>query len=126
MAATGSGRDVWRENSPDSLLDLATRLTHFHLKRHHSILTQYTSLYSGEGAKIKGKKTSVSFAFTHTYTLEKLTFFLFFPKHTWKIKKNCKNAKTKQKTYIVPYYLWLTIGAPCGQNITPYDSKPIF
>ena len=36
MAAAGSGRDVWRENSPDSLLDLATRLIYFHI---HFIFT---------------------------------------------------------------------------------------
>ena len=37
----------------------------------------------GEGAKKKQKKlTSVSFAFTHTYTLEKLTRLLFSPKRT--------------------------------------------
>ena len=59
------------------------------------------------------------------YTLEKLTFFLFFPKRTWKILKNCKHAKTKKNVHF-PYYLWLTIGAPCGQDITPYGSKPIF
>jgi len=36
MAAAGSGRDVWRENSPDSLLDLATRfcLHHQHVFTH--------------------------------------------------------------------------------------------
>ena len=37
----------------------------------------------------------------------------------------CKNANRK-KQYIVPCYLWLAIGAPCGQDITPYGSKPIF
>ena len=37
----------------------------------------------------------VSFAFTHTYTLEKLTLLLFFPKRTWKILKNVQNAKEK-------------------------------
>ena len=29
--------------------------------------------------KVKNKLTSVSFAFTHTYTLKKLTLFLFSP-----------------------------------------------
>ena len=29
--------------------------------------------------KVKKKLTSVSFAFTHTYTLEKLTLLLFSP-----------------------------------------------
>ena len=29
----------------------------------------------------KIKITSVSFAFTHTFTVEKLTLLLFFPKH---------------------------------------------
>ena len=38
--------------------------------------------------KSKKKLTSVSFAFTHTYTLEKLTLLLFSPKRTWKILKN--------------------------------------
>ena len=32
--------------------------------------------------KNKKKLTTVSFAFTHTYTLEKLTLLLFFPKRT--------------------------------------------
>ena len=45
--------------------------------------------------KSKKKLTSVSFAFTHTYTLEKLTLLLFFPKRTWKILKNVQNAKEK-------------------------------
>ena len=45
--------------------------------------------------KVKKKLTSVSFAFTHTYTLEKLTLLLFFPKRTWKILKNVQNAKEK-------------------------------
>ena len=46
--------------------------------------------------KSKKKLTSVSFAFTHTYTLEKLTLLLFFPKRTWKILKNVQNAKEKK------------------------------
>ena len=45
--------------------------------------------------KVKKKLTTVSFAFTHTYTLEKLTLLLFFPKRTWKILKNVQNAKEK-------------------------------
>ena len=45
--------------------------------------------------KSKKKLTTVSFAFTHTYTLEKLTLLLFFPKRTWKILKNVQNAKEK-------------------------------
>ena len=50
--------------------------------------------------KIKRKKklTNVSFAFTHTYTLEKLTFFLFFPQAYMENFEKC--AKT-QKQYIV-------------------------
>ena len=66
-------------------------------------------IHLGEGAKKKEKKlTSVSFAFTHTYTLEKLTLLLFFPKRTWKILKNVQNAKEKNISfhYIVPCYLW--------------------
>ena len=51
----------------------------------------------GKGAK-KQKKTSVSFAFTHTYTLEKLTFFLFFSQAYMENFEKC--AKT-QKQYIV-------------------------
>ena len=46
--------------------------------------------------KSKKKLTSVSFAFTHTYTIEKLTLLLFFPKRTWKILKNVQNAKEKK------------------------------
>ena len=38
--------------------------------------------------KSKKKLTSVSFAFTHTYTLKKLTLLLFSPKRTWKILNN--------------------------------------
>ena len=49
--------------------------------------------------KVK-KLTSVSFAFTHTYTLEKLTLLLFFPKRTWKILKNVQNAKEKTFHFI--------------------------
>ena len=59
----------------------------------------------GEGAKkSKRKLTSVSFTFTHTYTLEKLTLLLFFPKRTWKILKNVQNAKEKNISFqfIVP------------------------
>ena len=46
--------------------------------------------------KIKREKklTSVSFAFTHTYTLEKLTLLLFFPKRTWKILENVQKQAT--------------------------------
>ena len=56
------------------------------------IVPKTTQIGIGEGAK---KLTSVSFAFTHTYTLEKLTLLLFFPKRTWKILKNVQNAKEK-------------------------------
>ena len=54
--------------------------------------------------KSKKKLTSVSFAFTHTYTLEKLTLLLFFPKRTWKILNNVQNAKEKNISFhcIVP------------------------
>ena len=45
--------------------------------------------------KSRKKLTSVSFAFTHTYTLEKLTLLLFFPKRTWKILKNAQNPPKK-------------------------------
>ena len=48
--------------------------------------------------KKEKKLTSVSFAFTHTNTLEKLTFFLFFPKHIWKILKNVQKCKNKNST----------------------------
>ena len=63
--------------------------------------------YHVRGRRIKKSKkelTSVSFAFTHTYTLEKLTLLLFFPKRTWKILKNVQNAKEKNISfhYIVP------------------------
>ena len=47
--------------------------------------------------KSKKKLISVSFAFTHTYTLEKLTLLLFFPKRTRKILKNVQNEKEKKK-----------------------------
>ena len=52
--------------------------------------------------KVKKKLRSVNFA--HTYTLEKLTLLLFFPKGTWKILKNVQNAKEKNISfhYIVP------------------------
>ena len=60
-------------------------------------LKYLNKLRYGEGAKKKSKKklTSVSFALTHTYTLEKLILLLFFPKHTWQILKNVQNAKEK-------------------------------
>merc|ERR1712223_1732972 len=45
--------------------------------------------------KVK-KITSVSVAFTHTYTSEKLSLLLFFPKRTWKILKNVQNVKEKK------------------------------
>ena len=46
-------------------------------------------LFRGRGMRFFLKQlTSVSFAFTHTYTLEKLTLLLFSPKRTWKILKN--------------------------------------
>ena len=50
--------------------------------------------------KSKKKLTSVSFAFTHKYTLEKLKLLLFFPKRTWKILKNVQNAKEKTFHFI--------------------------
>ena len=50
--------------------------------------------------KVKKKLTSVSFAFTHTYTLEKLTLLLFSPKRIWKILKNVQNAKEKTFHFI--------------------------
>ena len=56
----------------------------------------------GKGAKKKqGKKlTSVSFAFTHTYTPVKTNIFPFFPKRTWKILKNMqKRNNLKQKIF---------------------------
>ena len=47
-------------------------------------------LFKGKVHEKKSKKkiTSVSFAFTHTYTLRRLTLLLFPPKRTWKILKN--------------------------------------
>ena len=51
--------------------------------------------------KSKKKLTSVSFAFTHTYTLKKLTLLLFFPKRTWKILKNVQKAKEKTVLILV-------------------------
>ena len=42
------------------------------------------------------KLTNVSFAFSHTYTLVKLTFFPFSPSVHGKFGKMCKNAKTKR------------------------------
>ena len=50
--------------------------------------------------KVKKKLTSVSFAFTLTYTLEKLTLSLFSPKRTWKILKYVQNAKEKTFHFI--------------------------
>ena len=53
------------------------------------IVPKTTQIGIRGGCKKKGKKlTSVSFAFTHTYILEKLTLLLFSPKRTWKILKN--------------------------------------
>ena len=44
--------------------------------------------------KLKKNLTSVSFAFTHTYTPVKTNIFPFFPKHTWKILKNVQKRAT--------------------------------
>ena len=41
----------------------------------------------------KKKLTTVSFAFTHTYTPVKTNIFPFFPKRTWKILKNVQKLK---------------------------------
>ena len=56
----------------------------------------------GKGAKKKGEKklANVSFAFTHTYTPKKLTFFLFFPKRRWKILKNVQKRKNLNKNIL--------------------------
>ena len=44
--------------------------------------------------KKRGKNlTSVSFAFSHTYTPVKTNIFPFFPKRTWKILKNVQKRK---------------------------------
>ena len=64
--------------------------------------------------------TNVSFAFTHTYTLEKLTFLDFFPQRTWKI---LKNAQKRQKK--VGEGGGGAITAPCDQDTTLYGSKPL-
>ena len=55
--------------------------------------------------KSKTKLTSVSFAFTHTYTLEKLTLLLFFPQAYMENFEKCAKSKRK-KHFIVPCYLW--------------------
>ena len=62
---------------------------------------------------------SVSFAFTHTYALEKLTFFLFLFKRTWKILKNAQ--KEPKKTW--GKGVGGAITAPSGQDTIPYGSK---
>ena len=88
--------------------------------------------------KEEEKLTSVSFAFTHTYihtyihihihtyTLEKLKMFLLFPQAYRGNFEKCAKTQIQKKHDIVPCYLWLAIGAPCGQDITPYGSKLIF
>ena len=50
--------------------------------------------------KVKKKLTSVSFAFTHTYTLEKLTLLLFSPSVHGKFWKMCKTQKKKTFHFI--------------------------
>ena len=55
----------------------------------HQFKVQNTYLCRG---KVK-KLTSVSFAFTHTYTPVKTNFFPFFPKRTWKFLKNVQKRK---------------------------------
>ena len=51
----------------------------------------------GRCKKIKGKKlTSVSFAFTHTYTLKKTNIFPFFPQAYMNNFEKC--AKTPKKS----------------------------
>ena len=44
--------------------------------------------------KLKKNLTSVSFAFTHTYTAVKTNSFRFFPKRTWKILKKVQKRAT--------------------------------
>ena len=55
--------------------------------RQGSSCSALPQVIKGKVHEKKSKKilTSVSFAFTHTYTLEKLTLLLFSPKRTWKI-----------------------------------------
>ena len=50
--------------------------------------------------KVKKKLTSVSFAFTHTYTLEKLTLLLFSPSVHGQFWKMCKTQKKKTFHFI--------------------------
>ena len=69
--------------------------------------------------KIQKQLTSVSFAFTHTYTLVKINMFVFFPKHTWKILKNA------QKPFTLPYLISLKVPA-FSQYSTCWDFYSIF
>ena len=68
--------------------------------------------------KTRKKITSVSFAFSHTYTPVKTNIFPFFPQAYMENFEKLQKQKNK-KHYIVPCYLWLAKGAPCGQDITP-------
>ena len=70
--------------------------------------------------KSKKKLTSFSFAFTHTYTLEKLTLLLFFPKRTWKILKNVQNAKEKTFHFITLSHVICGSFSPSFLNLSLY------
>ena len=66
-------------------------------------MTGKTISSKGKAQKKKLKK-QLSFAFTHTYTLEKLTLLLFAPKRTSKILKNVQNAAgVKIPTHAIVY-----------------------
>ena len=67
-------------------------------------------VYEGKVQKKQGKKlTSVSFAFTHTYTPVKTNIFRFFPQAYIENFEKCAKTQKQKKQYIVPCFLWLLV-----------------
>ena len=70
--------------------------------------------------KLKKKLTNASFAFTHTYTLEKkLTFLDFSPAYMENFEKCAKRQRKAGEGG------GGAITAPCDQDTTLYGSKPL-
>ena len=71
--------------------------------------------------KSKKKLTSVSFAFTHTYTLEKLTLLPFFPQAYMENFEKC--AKRKRKKHFISLHcpmLSVVVFPPLFFNLSLY------
>ena len=77
----------------------------FWLPEIERVLSKSTLLRGRCQKKSRKKLTSVSFAFTHTYTLEKLTLLLFPPSVHGKIWKMCKTQKKKKFHFITLFHV---------------------